>query len=90
MDIPPGTTVSFGGHLLGSPVTRIGGSGVVVRAGATADDPNRGLVRYDLSASDVITPGLFYVQWLLTPPNSSIVQSFPEDSYECLLILPSA
>lgn len=90
LDIPPGTTVIFGGHMLSTPEVRIGGQGVVIRAGAERDDPNRGLVRYDLASADVATPGFFYCQWKLTPPNSTTYALFPEDSAEVLLVLPAA
>ncbi len=99
LDIPVGTIVSFTGHMLGAHsklVTAgiveptIGGNGVVVRAGATTDDPNRGFVRYDLSTEDVATPGIYYCHWILQPPNTSQVQSFPEDSALTMIILASA
>jgi len=85
LDIPPGTTVSFVGipayrAISGLVPPSIQGGGVVVRAGATADDPNRGYVRYDMTTSDVATPGVWKCKWYLTPPGQSSVQAFPEDS----------
>jgi hypothetical protein len=84
LDIPPGTTVLFVGlpaypSLLGQMLEPIEGGGVVVRAGATPDDPNRGFVRYDLSTTDVGTPGVWKCKWWLTPPGQSSAQAFPED-----------
>lgn len=90
LDIPIGTQATFGGHLLGDPTTRIGGTAVIIRAGAEPDDPNRGLVRYDLSTQDVAIAGMFYCQWTLTPPGSTLSSPFPEDGAEILVVLAAA
>lgn len=89
LDIPPGTTVLFQGRRLGEETPVISGQGIVVRPGAMPDDPNRGSVRYDLTSSDSEQIGIFYCRWTLTPPYSSISQSFPEDYRMVLLITPS-
>jgi len=88
-NIQPNTTVVLSGKLIGETTPSIGGNAVVVRAGAEADDPSRGFVRYDLSTADMAVPGIFYCQWVLTPGGSSQSQPFPEDGYDTLLILPS-
>lgn len=88
LDVPHGTTVSFSGHLLGHREIVIGGNGVIVRADAEDDDPNRGFVRYDLSTDDVLHPGIYYCKWRLVPPGSTQTQSFPEDARMTLLVLP--
>lgn len=87
LDLPPGTTLTFAGRLLGANGPSIGGAGVVVRAGAQPDDPNRGFVRYDLSDSDVINTGIFYCLWYILLPNTTKSQPFPEDGPMVLLVM---
>ncbi len=89
LDITPNSVVTFSGKLVGALLPSIGGAGVAVRPGAQPDDPNRGLVRYDLSTADVVSPGLYYCQWQLVQPGSTQVQSFPEDGIMTLIILPA-
>ncbi len=93
LDIPPGVTASFVGvstFQSTTSVTKIGGHAVIVRPGATYDDPNRGYIRYDLTSTDMALPGIYFCQWKLHPPYSTQIQSFPEDSYLVLVILPSS
>lgn len=74
----------------GPALPTIGGAGVVVRPGATIDDPNRGVVRYDLSTSDVANAGLFFGQFLFQPPGSSFSIPTPEGGRMTLLVTPLA
>lgn len=75
----PGQTVT--------PIPQIGGSAVVLRPGATPDDPYRGVVRYDLSSGDVAQPGMYRPLWFVTPPGQATAQAFPEDATQTLWIM---
>ena len=87
LDLQPGTQVSFLGTPLfqGQPdgslagIPTIGGGAVVVRPGATPDDPNRGFVRYDLSSGDIANVAQYKCVWLVLPPGQVTPQAFPQD-----------
>ena len=87
LNIPPGTRVLFQARPLASTAPTISGIGSVVRPDAEPDDPNRGAVLYNLTASDAAQTAIFYCKWTLTPPSSSISQSFPEGAPMVLIML---
>ena len=81
MSFGPATTVAF--HMRLS-----GGSSLVVNAAAKVVDPVAMRVRYDWAAPDVVTPGLYDAQFIVSNPvGSSGPRTFPAQGFYCIEIL---
>jgi hypothetical protein len=91
IQIIPGSTATIEARLLGGLTPTIAAPAVILEAGAPVGDANRGVVYYNVQPSDVATPGIDLVKWRINPAGAgpSTVQSFPEDGYMWLVLLPT-
>lgn len=88
-DLPSGTTVVCRAKLPGAAVVKFSAGGSVIAPGAIVGVADRGRVRYSFASTDLDTPGIYEVDWVVTIPGSG-VQVFPENGYQILLVMEGA
>jgi hypothetical protein len=89
VDLPVGTSVTMVARIKGATTPKINAGASIIEPGAAIGNPNRGKVRYDPNATDLNTPGIYEVEWNVVLPTGPVPQTFPDDGYMIMLVLPN-